>query len=432
MKRNLTNNIPLKLMSLLIGFVVWLLVLNVDNPVISRTFVIPNVELLNEAYIEDTGKMCMLDERQSAIKVTITAERKAFNSISTEDIRVVADLQQAVSLQTDPVMVPITATCSNISANNISVNPHNFSVHLEEKMTQDFAVSVNSGESKPGKGYEIGSQTVNPEKIRITGPKALVGKIDIVRADVNVEGITQDKTEEVSLKIIDKNADVLSDASMSYLKIGNDARVNVMTHLWKVRTDVKLKAGYTGSPEYGYEVDTIQIIPETISITGSKAALSKLMEDGNAIVIPDSYLDVSGKNGDVEEKVDLNEILPDDLRLTSGSGVDAWVKAKILPTGSKLFYIPTSDIKVNNIPENMQVTFDIDKIEVRVHEEEADIREFNEEIVKASIDIKDLEEGDHDVPVDIVLPSGFDLVEEVKTGIRISKIAEASINEDNE
>ncbi len=31
----------------------WLLVVNIDNPIISRSFTIQNIEILNEAYIDD-------------------------------------------------------------------------------------------------------------------------------------------------------------------------------------------------------------------------------------------------------------------------------------------------------------------------------------------------------------------------------------------
>ena len=53
----------------------------------------------------------MQDEEQVPIRVTIKAQRKILDRISLNDIRAVADLQQAVSLKTDPVMVPITVSC---------------------------------------------------------------------------------------------------------------------------------------------------------------------------------------------------------------------------------------------------------------------------------------------------------------------------------
>ena len=49
MKKRLTENLGLKLFSVLLGFLVWLIVANIDDPIISRSFTVKNVELLNEA-----------------------------------------------------------------------------------------------------------------------------------------------------------------------------------------------------------------------------------------------------------------------------------------------------------------------------------------------------------------------------------------------
>ncbi|MCI5901979.1 MAG: CdaR family protein [Blautia sp.] len=428
MKRKFANNISLKIMSLAIGILVWLIVSNINNPVVTRTFVIPKVELLNEAYIEDTGMVCMKDENQSSVRVTISGEQKVLNRITSEDIQVAADLQQAVSLDTDPVMVPLSVSCRNAPLVTLSVTPQNYSVHLDEKYTQEFAVIVNRGESKPGKGYEIGTQTVSPEKVRITGPKSLIAKIDKVSANVNVDGIVEDRTEAVSLTITDKNQDTLSEVSMSNLKIDNNANVYVTTRLWKVRTDLNMSAGYVGEPQAGYTVDSITTVPDTISLAGTGEALEALKQNNNTIEIPPELVDISSRKKDVEVKINLTDILPEGLKLTSGSSEDVWVRVTILPEGSHTYTIPTSEIEVKNKPEDMQIIFDIDKIEIRVKADDGNLEDFDESRLKASVNLDGMEEGDYTIPVDIVLPEGYSLIEKVKTEIRVSKVAEIDEN----
>ena len=123
MKKKLTANITLKIVSVLIGIIVWLVVVNIDNPSISKSFTISDFELVNEAYIDDTGLVCLRDVNETPVRVTIEGDRKTVNGISAADISVIADLQQAVSLDTDPVMIPVTAAVSGISPGNISVWP---------------------------------------------------------------------------------------------------------------------------------------------------------------------------------------------------------------------------------------------------------------------------------------------------------------------
>ena len=114
--------------------------------------------------------VCMVDEEQELARVTITTDRRTLRDISTDDIQAMADLQQAVSLETDPVMVPITAVCKGVSANNIKIYPQNLSVHLEEKLTKEFAVNIVNSGSGPGDVYK--RQDKDTEKIRAIGEEA--------------------------------------------------------------------------------------------------------------------------------------------------------------------------------------------------------------------------------------------------------------------
>ena len=272
-KTKLTKNISLKIMSVLIGFMIWFIVVNVDNPISSKSITIAGdmVELQNTAYVDSANMMCMQDDNPEPVRVTITGERRLLTRITQANITLTADLQQAGSLDTNPVMVPITASCPGISPENIKVTPQYLSVRLEEKVTQEYLVNVNYGSSVPGKGYEVGSQTASPEKVKITGPKSLVNKIDKVNATVDVNGKTKDFTEEADLSVIDKNQDSLA-GRMSYLTIDN-TKVVVTTKFWKIRTEVNIGANYVGTPAEGYQVESVTTVPDTISIAGTDEAL---------------------------------------------------------------------------------------------------------------------------------------------------------------
>lgn len=426
MKNKLTNNIPLKIMSVVVGILVWLIVVNIDNPITTNSYVLHDVEILNEAYVDDTGKMVRQDEDQDTIRVYITGERKTLDKINNSDIKAVADLQQAVSLETDPVMVPITVTCPGIHASNIKVTPQNLSLHLEEMSTQEFAVNINL-EGQPGKGYEIGTQTVTPEKVRITGPKSLINKIDKVNVNVGVNGITEDVTEECGLTIIDKNQDSLVESQMNNLKI-DASRVTVSTKLWKVRSDVKISADYNGEPADGYVVDSITTVPGTISVAGTDQALENLRLQGNTIYIDKENVDISEKSSDVEVKISLLDLLPDGLKLTSNTSEDVWVRVNILPQGSKAYTVSTGNIKVKNKPDDLQVAFEIAEVEVRVKAEDGNFEGFRPDSIKASIDMEDREEGNYEVPVKITLPDGYELLNDVSIEVKVSKISSAEEN----
>ncbi len=363
-KRKITDNIPLKIMSVAIAVVLWLIVVNIDNPTGTNYYTLNDVELINKEYVESSdtiGKMCMPEQNQDSIKVAITATKKIRDKIKVTDISAVADLQQAVSLDTNPVMVPITVTCSvpGVSPSDIKVTPQNLSVNLDEKETQEFVVNVSRGDTKPGKDYEVGSLTASPEKVRITGPKTLINKIDKVNASIELDGNTEDFTQDVNLTIIDKNQEVLTDSEMNSLRIENNAKVD--------------------------------------------------------------SIDISGESEDVEKKISLTNLLPDNVKLTSDSSEDVWVTVSILPAGSREFEFPTKNIEVKNKPKDLQVTFETAQIEVRIKSDNKDLDDLNnDKDIKASIDLDGKKEGSYEVPVEIVLPDGYETVEDVTTEVVIS------------
>ena len=265
----------------------------------------------------------------------------------------------------------------------------------------------------------------NPEKIRITGPTSLINKIDKVVASVNVNGAVADVTQETDVTVIDKNGEEFSSQDLNYLNV---SKVYVSARLWKVRTDVKISAECSGSTAEGYQVESVTTTPNVISVAGSDEALSALAEQNNTIWIPADAIDISGKDKDHEEKINISEYLPEGLKLTSDSSEDVFVHVNILPQGSTVCEIPTKNIKVENMPKGMQAAFDAAQIEVRVKKTREDMDDLKEKDIKASIDLKDKEEGSYELPVKIQIPEGYELVDDVTTGVEVSEISTAEEN----
>lgn len=430
-KDRIRKDFALKLLSVAVGILVWLLVVNVDNPTMTRQLTLPvsRIEILNEAYIDNNGMMYTLDSSQASFRVSITGGRKTVEKLNLSHITATADLQQAVSLETEPVMVPVMVTCDNVSSNSVSIEvyPKNLSVIVEEKKTQEFVVNVTRGETKPAKGYEVGELFSNPEKVKITGPTSLINKIDKVNAYISVENATEDIRRDVELSIIDKNGEQLNTTQLSYLNV---PKVTVTAKLWKV-VNVNVDAGYIGRPESGYYVEDIEIIPGTISVTGSEEALSHLVFVNGKRTISAGNIDITGKKNDYEEKINMTEMLPEGISLTSNSSSDVWVRIGILPEGSSTYDVLTKNIVMENVPKDMQVTFETDKIEVRIKKAE-DQKVLEAEEIYASIHLENMEEGNYEIPVSILLPEGYELIQEVTAEIEVTKIQVTESNKEQE
>lgn len=424
MRKTLANNILLKMVSVAVAALVWLLVVNIDDPIITRQISGVTVQMQNEAYIESGGKMSMIEGGQNVVTVEVVGKRSIVDDLSAEDLIATADLKQIVNMNTDPIMVPITVNCSKLKSENLVPNPRNLSVDIDEIMTQEYIVTVTSGESQPRKGYEIGTLSSSPDKIKITGPQSLIRKIDKVVATVDASNLQEDTIMKAGLKIIDRNQDEWDqdglDSKMNYLKYDTSVpEVNVSIDLWSVRNDIAIKGSYVGSPAEGYKVEKLTFTPGHISVAGSEEALEKLSADGNSIQVPDDTIDVTGKNSDFEVKINIENLLPENIKLTKDTSDTVIASVDILPQDSREYSIPTTSIIGQNIPQGLQLVYETEKIQIRIRENSGSLDQLKESDIKASVDLTGKTEGSYQVPVKIELPQGYSLVEQQNTMVKL-------------
>ena len=227
LKQRLKNNWTLKLASVAIAFLIWLVVGNINDPIIQKVYSNVKVNITNGSYIESRGMTYRLDSNYQTVSVTLRGNSSKVTK-RNDDIVVEADLTQIVDMDSTPVMVPVTVKCKDISAENITVSPITIPIEIEERETKDFMIAVNYGDSVPGAGYEVGKIYTNPEKIGVSGPESIIDKIDRVVANVSVEGMTVNSSKKANLIIYDKNQEIMSDKEMQYLTFDiGDSKVDV-------------------------------------------------------------------------------------------------------------------------------------------------------------------------------------------------------------
>lgn len=421
MRKTLANNFLLKVVSLVVAVLFWLMVVNVDDPIITSQIPGVIVQVQNEAYIESGGKMSMIEEGQNVVTVEVTGKRSIVDKLTAEDLVATADLKQIVNMNTDPIMVPITVNCSKLRSTDLIPDPRNLSVDIDDIMTQEYIVTVVSGEGQPGKGYEIGTLSARPDKIKITGPQSLVRIIDKVVATVDPTNIQEDTTKLVGLKIIDRNQVEFSESKMDYLKYDTSVpEVSVAVDLWAIRNDVAIKGGYVGEPADGYKVDKITFTPGHISVAGSDEALRALAEAGNSIQVPDGTIDVTGKDSDLEVKVNIEKLLPEGIKLTKDTSDTVIATVNILSQDSKEYSIPTTSIVGKNVADGLQLIYETEKVQIRIRENGGDLDQLKEGDIRASVDLTGKTEGSYQIPVKVELPEGFALVEEQDTVVKLA------------
>lgn len=427
-----TRNLPLKLISLVIAFIIWMLVTNSNDPIDTRLYSNIQITLVNEDSVADIGKV-VEPEGTGTVTVKVTERKSILNQLSRtgNDFYVEADLNNL----NDMNAIPLTVTCTNpaVTWDEMELSPTALKVTLENKVEQAFPVNVSvSGEVAQATGCTVGSTSVTEGKnILIAGPESLINIIGQVTAPVSVSSVKDDTTLSSVVRITDKNGDAFTESQMSRLELkdseGNllsDRTVRVAIDLWKIRSDVPLRVKTTGTPAPGYFVSDVETIPKTITIAGTDEALEQV---GDKLDVIDS-VNVNGASRDISEEIDLTDTLSgySSLKLVNEDDPTVSVEITIEKSGDRTFELPVGNIELLNKPDDMKLVFTpADLLDVSVHSDDYDFSDFSVTDIKASVDLTPCEtEGNYELPVELEVPEGYEVNDEVTITVNSSVISE--------
>ena len=175
-------------------------------------------------------------------------------------------------------------------------------------------------------------------------------------------------------------------------------------------------------------MDKITTTPETISIAGSEEALKKLEDNGNTLEIPGELINVDGINSDLEANVKLSALLTEEeeLKIPEEVGQSVVVKVSILPYGSREYDLKADAIQVQGLSSDLRVSYNKEKISIRVKGTEANLNALKVEDIKAVIDLTGKTAGEYTLPVTITLPEGYEQVEEVQATVQLNQAEKTS------
>lgn len=430
MKHKWTNNLGLKIVSLLVSCLIWVVVTNTNDPESTQVYKNVPITIKNQDTITNANKTFTVVDGVDKINVYVTARKSVRSSLAADSFIVKADMENYnEALGT----VPLEISCEDgrIRQEDIRMLPSSLKISMEDKVEQNFGMAVVTT-GKPDKGYEVGKTTiVTGDTIRIAGPESLINIIGKVTISVDVTNMSMGSTDFYPIRIEDKNGATLTDGQMSNLELKNSDGVSlqnnsaeVRTELWKVYNDIPLKVEVTGEVAPGYKVSAVTLAPQTINLVAEENAIEEL---GGIIQLKDP-VNVEGMTETQDFTVDLNDTLNqyDDIRLESDISSAITVHVGIDEVGSKTFQMPISDIIMHNTPSDKKLIFSpADAVSISVKTTSEDSEEaitLTLSDISAEIDLKNCEiNGSYTLPVNVTLPEGYELVNDVSIVVNIEE-----------
>ena len=426
MKKSLTNNIGLKLLAFIFAFMLWLLVVNIDNPVDTKTFDdIPVSIEYTEVVTQDQRSYQVLDGTDT-VSVTVSATRSVLEKISAENIVATADMRE-LYLESQ---IPIEITIPGYEFETATASPRNVQVKIEQNKSDTFPITVTTTGTVRD-GYVLGNVQADPERVTVNGPESVIDQISKVVAEVNVSGLSSDSSIDAVLTYYDEDNNEISADQLANNLGTTGVKVNV-TLYHTARIPVTVDTSEVTAAD-GYSISEVTWTPEEIQLAGEEEVLDALEE----IRIPADAIDITSISQRTEKTVDITPYLPEGTRLVDENGNNILVTARVAREGTKSFDIPVGSITVNNLDDALTVSGygSGDDLEVHIGGPQEQLNSLELSDLAVSIDLKNCTEaGEYEVPVTITLPSDApDCTVETSVTVKVTleKRTTAADNSDN-
>ncbi len=423
MKKRLTHNLGLKLASLVLAFILWFLVVTINNPKDTTYFSNIRVNLINTELLDKEGKVYEVLDNTDVVRVTVEAPRSIIAQLRPSDIVAEADVSKLTDINT----IAISYYVQNAETVSIEGNHDVVRLSVEDKKSK-WVKLTSSVIGEVAEGYMIANAAPDQTMIEITGPKSVVERVNYAKVEIDVSGATTDLSANVEIKLYDKEDNAVEQDNL--IKNVDYAHMSVYVLATK---SVPIELNAMGMPAEGFmETGVVECSPATVEIAGIPSVLANV----NKISIPQEELNITGAVDSVSSIINIKEYLPDNVRLADGSFNGRIVAmVYIEPKAEKTLNIAKGNIGIINVPQEFTADLpeDIEAYTLEVEGLTAVIDPLRQAAVSGVIDvaawmeeqeITDLEDGVYSMPITFNLTEDVIIKNQVTAQITVHRKAQ--------
>ena len=408
LKMSLTNNIGLKFLAVLIALVLWLAIVNVNDP--EKTITVSNIPIsvTNESAITSRDMVYNVKSEQY-LNITVSGKRSIVSNLSAEDFRATASLKELSKVNS----IPVDVTTKNASLGRkitiVKQSAQTILVDVENVEEKDFTDLVVEYTGKVADGYVAGLSSMSTDEVTVKAPTSIIDKIKKVAVRCSLDGTNTNISKKCPVILYDKNdKEIKSDEiELSDKKIRVD--VNVLRAKQVPISTINKDA--LGKPADGYVVDDVILSSDSITVYGSEESLDSI----ESLDIQDD-IDVSDAKGDVTQNIDVTGKLPKGLSVSGESTITVKVVIKKLIT--RTFEYDASEVSLNDLTNDLDVQLVTKKVKVTLQGEEEVISQLTKDDMAISADLGKVKEGTTTVHVDVAVPDNTTLMNNVTIKIK--------------
>ena len=409
MNKLFTENLPWKIGALIIALLLWIFVINTQNPTQPQEISGIPVQILGyEKLVERGYELTNKEEiKNQNFKVVVSGPRLEIDKLVRDPslIKVTLDLEGYLENLTD-------YSTSEEAHYSIKVNLDGSSVTIKDRRPGVTKVRIDKVASKEQKvSYVISEELLNqytllgdgkpiisPEKITITGAKTDIDRVSEARVSIKPEDFSEDQlVSHLPVTLYDIDGEEIEGLELSdkmievKLPIGSEKRVPV-------------NITYTGKISDEYVLTKVEASASEVTIVGKAEVIEAISQ------IDLEPIDLGTLTESDANLLKVKMKLPSGVMTLEGDEVSVSLQVRKKKTLNYPILLSEMDLEVQGIEEGLTYEILTTSINVEVSGLSDDLIMTDKSDIKATLDLKGYKEGEYTLPLNIITPENIQIV----------------------
>ena len=398
-KELLLKNLALKILSVVIAAIVWLIIINVDNPKQARTISGIQVNLLNEDALIGKNYTYAV-QSGSVISIVVKAPQTIVDNLDASDFYATADLKDyAEDSELQGVKIKVKCIKEGVSeqVDITELKTEYVNLFVDTRTSKEFNFTVEyTGE--PAEGYVVGDVYTSPTTIAVSGAKTTIDKIASVKVKYDITNMTQSVSEDVTPIFYDENGKVIKTDLLEMSRENVKLNIDILPTKW-----IPVNYSVSGNVADGYVVVDTEVSLTSVKIAASKENLDLI----SSITIPGETINIEGIKEDKVCEVDLSSYLSGVYKIVS----DSKLKVTFDVQKKGLINVPYNMVRLEGTRSGYEYTIvptgNTNSFIVSVTGEEDAVNALTALKLDATVNMAGKLEGEYEVKVTFADENGF-------------------------
>ncbi len=382
--RRLIGHLGTLLLSIIMGLIVWLIAINQENPLITRTFGerIP-IEIRNKAHNLSPAQ----DLSRASVQVVLQAPRTVWDRLQPSQVKAYVDLE---GLGKGSHNVPVQVSVASSEVTVKSRDPAQWPIQLDEVVTKTVPVRVTIMDNTAF-GYDWQTPIINPLTVNLEGPASQVEQVVVADAPVFMRGAN---AQVVRLQAVDL-LDAQNRAVSLVESIPPTVEVVVPVERWPGRKEVAVRVDLEGQPASGFRLGPLLVDPTMVVLRGNSDTLNGIG------FVETEPVTIDGATGDLRARPRL--LLPNDVTAFEGDVVDVLVSIVPVEDSTRITLRPT----VRGLGTGLSATVALDTVDVIVSGPKSILDALESDDIFVILNLSNRLPGSHVITPEVVIPDGI-------------------------